>query len=115
MLCTVYHGEGCRQELATKETPQDGLRRAPITEILLSSLIRKPKFPEKAISLLKFLQFGSDCGEMEQTCICLLGIETKSLFVAQAGLTLMTLLLSQCWDYSMSRAFPKAIHNHLHM
>lgn len=66
MLCAVYHGEGCRQELATKETPQDGLRRAPITEILLSSLIRKPKFPEKAISLLKFLQFGSDCGEMER-------------------------------------------------
>lgn len=58
---------------------------------------------------------------MEQACLCFLsearemGVETQSLSVAQAGLTLTTFLLSQCWDYSMSLAFPKAIHNHLHM
>lgn len=65
MPCTVYYGEGCRQELATKEAPQDEMRRVRFTEILLSSLMCEPKFPEKALSLLKVLQVGSDYGEME--------------------------------------------------
>lgn len=66
MLCTVYHGEGSRQELARKETPQVEMRRTRITEILLFSLVCEPKFPrEKALCQLKVLQVDSDCGEME--------------------------------------------------